>query len=71
MKFEAGKEIADLELRRIPGIGTVNHIVFDVGPEILPDRFGGGLFRIGGPHEITMPLDNILPFQYDDDHWSL
>src|SRR5262245_12821654 len=64
MKLEAREEVRDLGRRRLRRIGAVHRVGFDRGRELLSDRAGGRLGRIGGAHQIAPALDRVVALEH-------
>src|SRR5882672_1086832 len=59
-ELEAREEVRDLGRGRLGGVGAVDRVGLDGRGEILADRAGRRLGRIGGAHELPPPLDRVL-----------
>src|SRR5262249_27711005 len=58
--LEAREEVGNLERRRVGRVGAVHGVRLDGGCEILADRAGRGLGRIGGAHEVAPFPDRVV-----------
>src|SRR5262249_13534989 len=61
--LEGVEEVRDLECRRLGGVGAVNGIGLDRRREVLADRAGGGLRRIGRPHQLAHASDRMVALE--------
>src|SRR4051794_3865852 len=66
-EFHPRKEISQLEGGGFGGIGTVGRVVLDRTAELLAQRAGFGLRRIGRTHQRSPFLDRIGCLEREDD----
>src|SRR5499426_3624612 len=59
--LEAREEIRDLERRRLGRVRAMYRVRLDRRGEVLADRAGRGLGRIGGAHEVAPFADRVVP----------
>src|SRR5262245_800971 len=66
-EVEGAEEVRDLERRRLRRVRAVYGVGLDRLGEVLADRSGRRLGRIGGAHQITPALDRVVGLQYPAD----
>src|SRR5438445_8084188 len=65
------EEEGDLLLRRLGRVGAVDRVALDVGRELLADRAGRGLLRVGRAHHLAVLRDRALALEDLDQHRAL
>src|SRR5262245_60823660 len=66
-ELHATEKIAELEGRGVRRIRAVSRVVLDRGAELLPQRPGVRLRRIGRSHEVAPFLDRAIRLERHDD----
>src|SRR5512143_2581814 len=65
--IQLAEKITYFDCCRLRRVGAVDDVLLHVVGQVGADRPAVGLLRVGGPHQLTVARDDVLPFQHHRD----